>query len=215
MGVGGSLHAACAPEPATAITAPDAPLASASSCKSSKLSAIMTAVASAADHGERCVVFVDHVLLVNATVQAIKQGATAASARSLTARGVKATTKRTALEASVAALAKPLDAGGIDALVLTLRVGAVGLNLASASRVIFAAPCLDTSLRRQAVGRCHRMGQTRPVTVTTLAMQGTVEEAALGLMHREDLPIRYAPNGDEVRDQHTLRLAAIEEVCLP
>ena len=33
-------------------------------------------------------------------------------------------------------------------------------------------------------------------------------------MHRDDLPARLAPNGDEIRDQYTLRLAALEDVAL-
>ena len=90
----------------------------------------------------------------------------------------------------------------------------VGLNLACACHVIFASPCLSAAVRKQAVGRCHRMGQARPVTVTTLCLAGTAEEEALALLHREDLPPRYAPNGREVSDQHTLRLAALEERAL-
>ena len=97
----------------------------------------------------------------------------------------------------------------------SLLVCAAGLNLASANHVIFAAPCLDAAVRKQAVGRCHRMGQLRPVRVTTLAVRGTVEEAALALMHRDDLPSRVGANGNEVTDQYTLRLAALEERALP
>ena len=58
------------------------------------------------------------------------------------------------------------------------------------------------------------MGQTRPVVVTTLALAGTVEEAALSVMYRDDLPPRLAPSGAELRDQEALRLAAIEETVL-
>ena len=51
---------------------------------------------------------------------------------------------------------------------ITLRVGAVGLNLTAASRVVFLTPCLDPALRRQAIGRCHRIGQKLPVKVTRI-----------------------------------------------
>ena len=99
---------------------------------------------------------------------------------------------------------------GGDGLGRGVGAGAVGHNLTCASRVVFASPCLDTSVRKQAVGRCHRMGQVRPVVVTTLALAGTVEEAALDVMHRDDLPPRFAPNGTELRDQESLRLAAVD-----
>ena len=178
-----------------------------------KLRAIARAVAAGAATGERSVVFVNHPRLVQAAVKAIVSE-TAPDGRPLKALGGTTTSKRETLEAAKEALAKPLDEGGVDALVITLRAGAVGHNLTCASRVVFASPCLDTSVRKQAVGRCHRMGQVRPVVVTTLALAGTVEEAALDVMHRDDLPPRFAPNGTELRDQESLRLAALEDAAL-
>lgn len=187
-------------------TAADAPAVS------SKFNAVAQAVQASAANGERCVVFVDHPLLVAPTVRAIVSSSV--EGRAMTASGLLATSSRLTRETAVADLARPTSAGGLDALVLTLRVGAVGLNLACASHVIFASPCLDASLRKQAVGRCHRMGQTRAVKVTTLAMAETVEERALDVMHREDLPCMRCENGDLVTDQYTLRLAALAKWTL-
>ena len=36
-------------------------------------------------------------------------------------------------------------------------------------------PCEDVSLSKQAVGRAWRIGQTRPVTVSTLMSKGTMD----------------------------------------
>lgn len=44
--------------------------------------------------------------------------------------------------------------------------------------------------------------------------RSTVEEDALALLDRDDLPPRLAPNGSVVTDQYTLRLAALEEKML-
>ncbi|KAJ1461650.1 hypothetical protein M885DRAFT_420769, partial [Pelagophyceae sp. CCMP2097] len=66
----------------------------------------------------------------------------------------------------------------------TLRAGGVGLNMTAASNVCFTEPCLDSAVFSQAVGRVHRIGQMRPVRVTTLAVRGTHEEHALGLVEK-------------------------------
>ena len=48
---------------------------------------------------------------------------------------------------------------------LSMRSGAVGINLTAANHVFLMEPAFNTALEDQAVGRAHRMGQTRPVTI--------------------------------------------------
>ena len=70
-------------------------------------------------------------------------------------------------------------------LLLSLRAGCVGLNLTSASRVFLLDPWWNTALEEQAIGRVHRIGQTRPVEIIRFIVQGTVEERMLEMQRRK------------------------------
>ena len=48
---------------------------------------------------------------------------------------------------------------------LSVRAGACGINLTQANHVFLMEPLLNDALELQAVGRVHRMGQTREVCV--------------------------------------------------
>ena len=56
------------------------------------------------------------------------------------------------------------------------RIAAHGLNIVAASRIYFANPIWQTNVEAQAIKRAHRIGQTKPVIVETLILQGTIEE---------------------------------------
>ena len=59
---------------------------------------------------------------------------------------------------------------------LSLRAGAVGLNLTAASQVFLLEPCFNPAMEEQAIGRVHRMGQTRPRVVRRLIVRDSLEE---------------------------------------
>jgi len=65
---------------------------------------------------------------------------------------------------------------------LSIRTGAVGITLTAASHVYMLEPCLNPALEEQAVGRCWRMGQERPVVIKRLYVENSVEANILKLL---------------------------------
>ncbi|KAK6439462.1 hypothetical protein LTR95_004332 [Oleoguttula sp. CCFEE 5521] len=61
-------------------------------------------------------------------------------------------------------------------LLMDVEQAAHGLNISSASRVYFVNPVCRPNIEAQAIKRAHRIGQTRPVHVETLVLEGTIEE---------------------------------------
>ncbi|WIA28393.1 hypothetical protein OEZ86_010939 [Tetradesmus obliquus] len=59
---------------------------------------------------------------------------------------------------------------------LSTRAGGLGINLTAADTVIFYESDWNPTMDLQAMDRCHRLGQTRPVTVYRLVTAGTIEE---------------------------------------
>ncbi|XP_074572735.1 F-box protein At3g54460 [Curcuma longa] len=53
---------------------------------------------------------------------------------------------------------------------------ALGLDLSFVTNVFLMEPIWDRSMEEQVISRAHRMGATRPISVETLAMHGTIEE---------------------------------------
>ncbi|KAI3434920.1 hypothetical protein D9Q98_002974 [Chlorella vulgaris] len=59
---------------------------------------------------------------------------------------------------------------------LSMRAGAVGINLTAATHVFLMEPALNPALEDQAIGRAWRMGQKNCVTVKKFYVKGSVEE---------------------------------------
>ncbi len=70
-------------------------------------------------------------------------------------------------------------------LVAQIQSGGVGLNIQSASVVIFCEPQLKPSSENQAISRAYRMGQSRNVLVYRLLADETIDERMVDLLEQK------------------------------
>jgi SNF2 family DNA or RNA helicase len=71
--------------------------------------------------------------------------------------------------------------GEADLFLISLKAGGFGLNLTAADYVVIADPWWNPAAEDQAMGRAHRIGQQRPVTVYRLVTAGSVEDRIVAL----------------------------------
>lgn len=72
-------------------------------------------------------------------------------------------------------------------LVSQVIAGGVGLNIQTASVVVFCEPQIKPSIENQAISRVYRMGQTRNVTVYRLLMENSIDEKIMELLKGKQL----------------------------
>ncbi|WCJ33735.1 Protein CHROMATIN REMODELING 19 [Euphorbia peplus] len=73
----------------------------------------------------------------------------------------------------------------IFACLLSTRAGGQGLNLTGADTVVIHDMDFNPQIDRQAEDRCHRIGQTKPVTVYRLVTKSTVDENVYEIAKRK------------------------------
>ncbi|TKA33633.1 hypothetical protein B0A50_00469 [Salinomyces thailandicus] len=70
-------------------------------------------------------------------------------------------------------------------MLISTRAGGLGINLASATNVVFMDEDWNPQITMQAEARAHRIGQTQPVTIYKICTQGTVEEQMMGRIRKK------------------------------
>ncbi|KAK7280653.1 hypothetical protein RJT34_25719 [Clitoria ternatea] len=73
----------------------------------------------------------------------------------------------------------------IAVMLMSLKAGNLGLNMVAACHVILLDLWWNPTTEDQAVDRAHRIGQTRPVTVTRITIKDTVEDRILALQEEK------------------------------
>ncbi|SGY78862.1 BQ5605_C008g04976 [Microbotryum silenes-dioicae] len=69
---------------------------------------------------------------------------------------------------------------------ISLKAGGVALNLVEASRVILLDPWWNPAVELQAMDRTHRIGQHRPITITRLVIENSIESRILELQRKKE-----------------------------
>ncbi|GAA5965494.1 hypothetical protein JCM8115_005772 [Rhodotorula mucilaginosa] len=69
---------------------------------------------------------------------------------------------------------------------ISLKAGGVALNLVEASRAIILDPWWNPAVELQAMDRTHRIGQHRPINVTRLIIENSIEARILDLQKKKE-----------------------------
>ncbi len=109
---------------------------------------------------------------------------------------------------------KRFQSGDVRVFLLSLKAGGVGLNLTAADTVIHYDPWWNPAVEAQATARAHRIGQTKPVFVTRLVSQGTLEERMMTLLARKR-ELAAALLDGEGSALTGLTMADVEELLAP
>ncbi|GLT87148.1 hypothetical protein SLE2022_052470 [Rubroshorea leprosula] len=97
----------------------------------------------------------------------------------------------------------------VTVMLMSLKAGNLGLNMVAACHVILLDLWWNPTTEDQAVDRAHRIGQTRPVTVTRLTIKDTVEDRILSLQEEKRKMVASA-FGEDASGAATTRLTVEE-----
>jgi SNF2 family DNA or RNA helicase len=91
---------------------------------------------------------------------------------------------------------------------LSMRSGAVGINLTSATHVFLVEPALNPALTEQAIGRSWRMGQVNEVSVKHLIVKNSVESNIVALL--AERKVNNVDDADEAAAASTSKMSKSE-----
>ncbi|KAL0696837.1 hypothetical protein Bca4012_064017 [Brassica carinata] len=91
----------------------------------------------------------------------------------------------------------------VKVMIMSLKAGNLGLNMVAASHVILLDLWWNPTTEDQAIDRAHRIGQTRPVTVTRITITNTVEDRILALQETKRAMVASAFGEDHAGSSAT------------
>jgi len=105
-------------------------------------------------------------------------------------------------------------------LVSQIQAGGTGLNIQAASVVVMCEPQIKPSIENQAIGRAHRMGQSRNVIVHRLCCIDSIDERMMKILDRKKVDFKAFADrsvaGDESldlsEDDSAVKTAIEEEI---
>ncbi|KAI8973440.1 SNF2 family N-terminal domain-containing protein [Mycotypha africana] len=79
---------------------------------------------------------------------------------------------------------------------ISLKAGGVALNLTEASRVFIMDPWWNPAAELQAMDRIHRLGQYRPIRITRLIIENSIESRIVQLQEKKQALVNSTVNKD-------------------
>ena len=70
-------------------------------------------------------------------------------------------------------------------MLISIKAGGVGLNLTAANYVLILDPWWNPYPEEQAIGRAHRIGQNKKVTVIRFISKDSIEEKIMKLQEKK------------------------------
>tara|TARA_Y100000996_G_scaffold293429_1_gene232022 strand:- start:32 stop:688 length:657 start_codon:yes stop_codon:yes gene_type:complete len=101
---------------------------------------------------------------------------------------------------------------GPEVLILQIQTGCEGLNLQSFSDVYFVSPHWNPAVEDQAIARCHRLGQDKPVRVFRFTMTGFDPEATTISLDRYSKRVQLDKRVEAAELDAETRVSEREEV---
>ncbi|GAA5997106.1 hypothetical protein JCM5350_005383 [Sporobolomyces pararoseus] len=93
-------------------------------------------------------------------------------------------------------------------MLLSLKAGALGLNLTIASQVVLMDPWWQPAIEQQAIDRVNRIGQTQKVRVFQIVAEDTVEDKVLEIQASKEKLIAEAFSGNRGTEQGRQKIDA-------
>ncbi|KAG1368168.1 helicase-like transcription factor CHR28 [Cocos nucifera] len=91
----------------------------------------------------------------------------------------------------------------VTVMIMSLKAASLGLNMVAACHVLLLDLWWNPTTEDQAIDRAHRIGQTRPVTVSRLTVKDTVEDRILALQEKKREMVASAFGDDESGSRQT------------
>ncbi len=97
---------------------------------------------------------------------------------------------------------------------LSMRSGAVGINLTQANRVFLMEPAMNPALEAQAVGRVYRLGQRKSVQVIKMQIENSIETRMAEMISKKFAEAKKpdpeeAENEKSGNEENTVSMAAV------
>lgn len=139
-------------------------------CNSAKVEGIVKCLIKIlrTDQEAKCIIFSEHITMLDLIIDLLK-------ANFINYVCVKATGQ---MQKKVDEFKKDRD---VSVLLMPYAYGANGLNLIEATHVLLVEPTLNKSQEAQAIGRVHRIGQTKPTYVYRFLIRNSIEDLVYNL----------------------------------